>query len=37
MEHEMIIGIAGSLLLMALGVYNFFFRKVQTADNGCLW
>jgi len=36
MAHEMIIGIAGSLLLMALGIYNFFFRKVQTADNGML-
>jgi len=34
MEHELIIGIAGSGLLIALGVYNFFFRKVQTADNG---
>ena len=36
MEHEMIIGIAGSCLLIALGIYNFFFRKVQTADNGML-
>jgi threonine/homoserine/homoserine lactone efflux protein len=34
MEHELIIGIAGSGLLIVLGVYNFFFRKVQTADNG---
>jgi threonine/homoserine/homoserine lactone efflux protein len=36
MEHELIIGIAGSSLLIALGIYNFFFRKVQTADNGML-
>ena len=36
MEHELIIGIAGSSLLIVLGIYNFFFRKVQTADNGML-
>jgi threonine/homoserine/homoserine lactone efflux protein len=36
MEHEIIIGVAGSSLLIALGVYNFFFRKVQTAENGML-
>jgi threonine/homoserine/homoserine lactone efflux protein len=36
MQHEMIIGIAGSGLLVALGIYNFFFRKVQTAENGML-
>ena len=36
MEHELIIGIAGSSLLVALGIYNFFFRKVQTAENGML-
>ncbi|MEP6682690.1 MAG: LysE family transporter [Parafilimonas sp.] len=36
MQHELIIGIAGSSLLVALGVYNFFFRKVQTAENGML-
>jgi threonine/homoserine/homoserine lactone efflux protein len=34
MEHELIIGMAGIGLLIVLGVYNFFFRKVQTADNG---
>lgn len=34
MEHELIIGIAGSSLLIALGIFNFFFRKVRTADNG---
>jgi threonine/homoserine/homoserine lactone efflux protein len=34
MEHELVIGIAGSGLLIVLGIYNFFFRKVQTADNG---
>ena len=33
---KLIIGIAGSGLLVALGIYNFFFRKVQTADNGML-
>lgn len=36
MEHELVIGIAGSGLLISLGVYNFFFRKVQTASNGIL-
>jgi threonine/homoserine/homoserine lactone efflux protein len=36
MQHELVIGIAGSSLLVALGVYNFFFRKVQTAENGML-
>lgn len=36
MEHELIIGIAGSGLLIVLGIYNFFFRKVPTADNGML-
>lgn len=36
MKHEMIIGIAGSCLLIALGIYNFFFRKVQIAENGML-
>lgn len=36
MAHEIIIGIAGSGLLVALGIYNFFFRKVQTAENGML-
>src|ERR1043166_6632706 len=36
MKHELIIGVAGSFLLIALGIYNFFFRKVQTAENGML-
>jgi threonine/homoserine/homoserine lactone efflux protein len=36
MQHELIIGIAGSSLLIGLGIYNFFFRKVQTAENGML-
>jgi threonine/homoserine/homoserine lactone efflux protein len=35
LEHEIIIGIAGSSLLVALGIYNFFFRKVQV-ENGML-
>lgn len=36
MKHELVIGIAGSSLLIAMGIYNFFFRKVQTAENGML-
>ncbi len=36
MEHELVIGIAGSSLLVALGIYNFFFRKVQSTENGML-
>lgn len=36
MQHEMVIGIAGSALLVALGVYNFFFRKVSTTEDGML-
>jgi threonine/homoserine/homoserine lactone efflux protein len=36
MQHELIIGILGSSLLVVLGIYNFFFRKVQTAENGML-
>jgi len=36
MKHELIIGVAGSCLLIGLGVYNFFFRKVQTAEDGML-
>ena len=34
MRHELIIGIAGSVLLIILGIFNFFFRKAQTADKG---
>ena len=34
MQHELIIGVAGSSLLIILGVFNFFFRKVQTSDKG---
>ncbi len=34
MEHEKIIGITGSGFLIAMGVYNIFFRKVFTATDG---
>ncbi len=34
MQHQLIIGIAGSCLLIILGVFNFFFRKVQNSDKG---
>lgn len=36
MEHETIIGIAGSCLLIGMGIYNIFFRKVAVADDGSL-
>lgn len=32
MSHEKVIGIAGALFLMLLGVYNFFFKKVIKTD-----
>lgn len=31
MDHERAIGIAGSVFLVALGVYNFFFKKAEVA------
>lgn len=34
MQHEIIIGISGSILLIILGVFNIFFRKAQTSDKG---
>ena len=34
MQHQLIIGVAGSSLLIILGVFNFFFRKAQTSDKG---
>ena len=33
MQHQLIIGIAGSALLIILGVFNFFFRKTQTTTD----
>ncbi len=36
MEHETVIGIAGSCLLIGMGIYNIFFRKVAVADDGTL-
>lgn len=32
LEHEMVIGIAGSCLLASMGIYNIFFRKSKTDD-----
>ena len=34
MHHEILIGVAGSILLTGMGLYNIFFRKVKTTDNG---
>ena len=34
MQHQLIIGVAGSSLLIILGIFNFFFRKIQTSDKG---
>lgn len=34
LENKMIIGVAGSIFLIILGVYTFFFKKIQiTEDN----
>lgn len=33
MSHEKIIGIGGSIFLIALGVYNFFFKKTVLTDD----
>ena len=33
MSHEKIIGIAGSVFLILLGVFNFFFKKVPSPDD----
>lgn len=33
MSHEKVIGIGGSFFLIALGVYNFFFKKTVLADD----
>lgn len=34
MQHELVIGVAGSGLLIILGIFNIFFRKIQTSDKG---
>lgn len=34
MHHELWIGIAGSILLVGMGLYNIFLRKVKTTDSG---
>lgn len=34
MQHELVIGVAGSSLLIILGIFNIFFRKTQTSDKG---
>ena len=33
MSHEKVIGISGSLFLILLGVFNFFFKKVPRPDD----
>ncbi len=34
LSHEVIIGTAGSVFLIFLGIYNIFFRKVAITDEG---
>ncbi len=34
LTHEVILGTAGSIFLIIMGVYNIFFRKVKVADDG---
>jgi len=34
LSHEVIIGTAGSVFLIFLGIYNIFFRKVAVTDEG---
>ena len=34
LTHEVIIGTAGSIFLIILGIYNIFFRKVHVTDEG---
>ncbi|WP_153797594.1 LysE family translocator [Foetidibacter luteolus] len=34
MDHEKVIGISGSIFLVALGVYYFFFKKAEVSDEG---
>lgn len=34
MSHEVIIGTAGSIFLIFLGIYNFFFKSVDVSEHG---
>lgn len=34
LTHEVIIGTAGSIFLICMGIYNIFFRKVHVTDEG---
>jgi len=34
--HKMTIGIAGSIFLITVGVYFFFFKKIKVTDDGAL-
>ena len=34
LTHEVIIGTAGSMFLIIMGIYNIFLRKVHVADDG---
>lgn len=34
MKHEVIIGTAGSIFLMILGIFNIFFKKVNVSEKG---
>lgn len=36
LQHQMLIGLAGSGLLLAMGIYTLFFKKVITDENGDL-
>jgi threonine/homoserine/homoserine lactone efflux protein len=36
LTHEVIIGTAGSVFLIILGIYNIFFRKVAVTDKGTI-
>lgn len=36
LQHEKIIGVTGSAFLIGLGIFNIFFRKVQTATDGSI-
>ncbi len=34
MNHEKVIGIAGSAFLIIMGIYNIFFKKIAKATDG---
>jgi threonine/homoserine/homoserine lactone efflux protein len=36
LTHEVIIGTAGSIFLVILGIYNIFFRKVAVTEKGTI-